>query len=54
VNWNEEIRNIKLGTLFIFCGKCLLASILWMILFYAIIMIPMFIAFGAYGMWGVK
>ena len=47
MNWNEELRNITIGTLFKSCGKCLVASILRLIIFYAIIMVPMFIAIFA-------
>ena len=42
MNWNEELRNISIGTLFKFCGKLLLGSILWYMLLIAIIMVPMF------------
>ena len=43
MSWNEELQNITIGTLFKFIGKSLVASIVWIIIFYAIIMIPMII-----------
>ena len=51
MNWNEELRNITIGTLFKLSGKFLVASILWVIIFYAIIMIPMFIFMGVANFW---
>jgi hypothetical protein len=40
MSWEEEIKGITLGTLFKFYGKNLVASILWVIIFYIILMIP--------------
>lgn len=40
MNWDEQISQIKLGTLFKFCGKSMVASILWMVIWYVILMIP--------------
>ena len=50
MSWNEEIENIKLGTLFKFFGKSLLASILWYIILMLIIMLPMFAIMAAFGL----
>jgi hypothetical protein len=43
MNWNGELQNITIGTLFKFFGKALVASTLWVVIWYAIIMIPIFI-----------
>ena len=51
MSWNEEIRGISLGTLFKFYGKNVVASILWVIIFYLILMIPMFALMGAMAAW---
>jgi len=51
MNWNEEINNISIGTLFKFFGKWLVASILWIFIFYAIMMIPMMLLFALFPMY---
>lgn len=32
MNWNEELRSIGIGTLFVFFGKLLIAAALWYLL----------------------
>lgn len=39
MSWEEELKGLTLGTLFKLGGKCMLASILWVVLFYIIIFI---------------
>ncbi|MFC1914613.1 hypothetical protein ACFLXF_05015 [Chloroflexota bacterium] len=41
MNWDEQISSIKLGTLFKFFGKSMVASILWVVIWYVILMLPM-------------
>jgi hypothetical protein len=43
MSWNDEIENIKLGTLFKFFGKSMIASILWILVFYLILLGPIFL-----------
>ena len=50
MNWEEQLKGITIGTLFKFFGKTLVAGILWTIIFYAVIMIPMFIIFATMGL----
>ena len=40
MSWEDEIKGITIGTLFKFYGKNLVASVLWVILLYIVIMIP--------------
>lgn len=40
MSWEEELQGITIGTLFKFYGKNLVASILWIVVFYLILMIP--------------
>ena len=40
MSWEDEIKGITIGTLFKFYGKNLVASILWIVLMYIAIMIP--------------
>jgi hypothetical protein len=49
MSWNEEIESIKLGTLFIFFGKTLLAGILWYIILTLIIVLPILAVMAAFG-----
>ena len=49
MNWNEQLQGITIGTLFKFFGKTLVAGILWVIIFYAIIFIPFFLVLAAVG-----
>ena len=49
MNWDEQINGISIGTLFKFCGKWLVASILWVFAFYIILMVPMFIIMAIVG-----
>ena len=52
MNWEEQLQGITLGTLFKLGGKCMVASILWIIIFYVIIMgifmVPMFFITNAF------
>ena len=50
MSWNEELENIKLGTLFRFFGKTLVSGILWYLILIVVIMVPIFIIMAAFGM----
>jgi hypothetical protein len=49
MNWDEQLNGISIGTLFKFFGKTLVAGILWVIIFYAIILIPVIAVMAAVG-----
>ena len=49
MSWDEQISSISIGTLFKFFGKTLVAGILWVIIFYAIILIPVIAITAAIG-----
>jgi len=51
MSWNEELNTISIGTLFKLFGKLLVASILWLFIFYAIMMIPMMVFFALFPMY---
>ena len=36
MTWNDEIKNISIGTLFIFTVKLVVVNIIWIVLFIAI------------------
>ena len=42
MNWDEQLKSIKIGTLFKLCGKCLVASILWLIVLFGVVMLLMY------------
>jgi len=49
MNWEEQLKSITIGTLFKFFGKTLVAGILWYLILFAVIMIPMFIIMAVVG-----
>jgi hypothetical protein len=49
MNWDEQLSSISIGTLFKLFGKTLVAGILWVFIFYAIILIPVIAITAAIG-----
>jgi hypothetical protein len=51
MSWEEQLKGITIGTLFRFFGRTLVAGILWTIIFYAIVLIPMVIVMAVTSAW---